>query len=318
MTEKSPFEHMQAAVDIVDSSPHPTNKVAATLAGKDLEGQSFSISRTNHWPDVIRKKLGENTRIGNSSGTIHAETQVLLNSPLSQDGTVYITDPPCPNCVKNMAEAGIKALYLDHKGFDKDFAQRRGHHFESMSMQICEKSGIAVYKIFRKEQRIEDIYAPKPGYTPALEKPVHIQSLSELPDHNALTELISQETERFDNRPFALAASQTPLGLTHLISAEIHPVIGYTSKAIESKSEKYSFLLQPLNRIMMSASRFGFRLLEKTIYSSRVPTSRELVNYVGAGFTSLMIGNTEHARDDDGLTAAELLAEKHILEIKRL
>ena len=54
----SPFAAMQAAVDIVNASPHPVNKIAATLFGADQSGHAFSISRTNDWAARIKEKIG--------------------------------------------------------------------------------------------------------------------------------------------------------------------------------------------------------------------------------------------------------------------
>ena len=128
----SPYAHTQAAVDIVNTSPHPESKVACTLVGTDKNGQSFAIARTNHWPRPIADRIGTQTKIGNASGTIHAEMACIIDTPSSRNATAFVTDPPCPNCMKYMAEAGIKTLYIDHKGFYKDFARRRGNDFENI------------------------------------------------------------------------------------------------------------------------------------------------------------------------------------------
>src|SRR5688572_3388790 len=137
----SEYELMQQAVDIVQQSEHPTNKVSAAIAGLDVTGTPYAIAKTNYWPEDIKMRIGREARIGSASGTVHAETACLLAAPRTENASVFVTDVPCPNCVKNMAEAGIKALYIDHKGFAKDFALRRGGHFESMSLRICEKAG---------------------------------------------------------------------------------------------------------------------------------------------------------------------------------
>lgn len=172
----SPYDQMQKAVDIVGDSPHPTNKIAATLAGTDKGGRAFSVAHNNYWPDPIRQNIGTEIKIGNASGTLHAETACVIHSPgPTNDSQLFVTDLPCPNCVKNLAEAGIKTLYIDHKGFDKDYAQRRGHHFSNMSMRICEKAGISVYKIFRKDKKLESILEISADYVPPVEKPPHVE-----------------------------------------------------------------------------------------------------------------------------------------------
>lgn len=309
---------MQKAVDIVQQSAHPTNKIAATLAGITAQGAEFSISRINLWPDAIRDKIGTETRIGNSSGTLHAETACLLAAPRTDGSAFFVTDPPCPNCVKYMAEAGVKALYIDHKGFDKDFAKRRGGHFETMAMRICEHAGIAVYKIFRKEERMEPILQIAPDYKPPIENPAVIESINgEVLSASLLSDYTKSKEAQFSSSPFAIAAAQDENGKIFLISAPVHPVIGYTTETLEKPEEKYSFLLQPVNRLLMTAARYGMRLMPGTLYSSRVPTARELVNLVGAGLTEITIGANDQARDESGLAALQQLEKAGILNVQQ-
>lgn len=310
------MKHMQHSVDIVLNSDHPTSKVAATITGQDNSGDTYIISRTNHWPDVIKDKIGTKTRIGSSSGTIHAETDCILSAPGTDGAEIYITDPPCPNCVKNMAEAGIKALYIDHKGFDKDFAQRRGDDFETMSMRICEKAGIAVYVVFRKEHRVETVFEPTDKYIPATENPVITNDCNPWNDTDDFKRAIMSLTDLFSKNPIACALAIDTAGKHRLIGASTHPVAGYTSDTIGEQEGKYSYILQPLNRIMMNASRYGLRLDKNHVFSSRVPTSRELVNFIGAGFNHLHIGNTSESRDEEALEALEQLRNAKILDVE--
>jgi len=131
---------MDAARNSAPRSLHPTNKIAAALWQTDLPNQA--IIKTNEWPQIILDNFDQNQKIGNSSGTIHAETNAILNAEFATDGSsICITDPFCPNCAKNMVEAGIKNIYIDEAGFDGDFFKRRGGEFETMSMRICQHAG---------------------------------------------------------------------------------------------------------------------------------------------------------------------------------
>ncbi len=302
------YTHMQAAVDIVTQSPHPDNKIAATIAGVDHAGAPFSLSRTNYWPDAIVRTIGTETPIGNSSGTIHAETACILHAPRTAGASLFITDPPCPNCMKNMAEAGIKALYIDHKGFDKDWAARRGESFNSMSMRIAEKAGLDVFVVYRKEQRFEVISRHPPGYKPAVESPPCIA-----PFDGSFDELIAKAHGEMKDEPFALAVAEDAGGKRFSILTIRHPTIGYTSETMEKRDVKYSFILHPLARALMIAAREGLKIEPGQVYSSRVPTARELVNLVGAGISQLRIGDLESARDEDALKALEQLTDAKIL-----
>ena len=299
---------MQAAVDIVNDSQHPTNKIAATIAG-----DGWAFSQTNQWPSIIEEKIGTETDIGNSSGTIHAETACILKANQTghrtKNASIFISDPPCPNCMKNMAEAGISKLYIDHKGFDKDWAKRRGDSFENMSMRVAAKAGMDVHVIYRKEQRFEIISEHPPGYKPPNENPPQIELCN-----NWQSKLESAISDH-DNEPFALALAEDKDGKTVSILLDRHPTIGYTMEDVEGKHGKYSFILQPINRLLMVAAREGLTLNPDHIFSSRVPTSREFVNLIGAGFSKIQIGNTNESRDEYGLQAFKQLKLDKIIEI---
>ncbi len=302
---------MQHSVDIVSNSDHPTSKVSATIFGHDSGGKPYTISRINHWPEIIKTTFGTEGRIGNASGTIHAETDCIIHAPRVKDAEIFITDPPCPNCVKNMAESGVKSLYIDHKGFDKDFAKRRSSDFETMSMRICQKAGIGVYVVYRKEERIECIFKPPEGYVPPIENPAIIEPYNQ----KSFDDVIEHFQRKFADLPIACALAKDTEGKEWLIGASTHPVAGYTSETLDEKSGKYSYVLQPLNRAMMAAARHGFRLHEPYIYSSRVPTSRELVNFVGAGLHTLMIGNPKDSRDPESIDALGQLVAAKIIKV---
>ena len=296
---------MQAAVDIVGTSPHPTNKIAAALTIGD-----HLIAKTNTWPDIIAHKIGAGVEIGNSSGTVHAEMncifQAMHKSLPTQGANMFITDPPCPNCMKNLAEAGIAKLYIDHKGFDKDWSKRRGGDFETMSMRVAAKAGIDVYVIYRKEQKFEIISTHPPGYKPANENPAIIEPNLK----------IDKAIEICGDEPFALALAKSTSDKSVSILSTRHPTIGYTHETIEDKDGKYSFFLEPLNRLLMIVAREGLQLDQSTIYSSRIPTSREFVNFIGAGFTHLQIGDSKTARDNFGPLALDQLVKAGILDIQ--
>lgn len=312
---------MQKAVDIVNASPHPTNKIAATLCGLAPDGRPFSLSRTNYWPPAVLRHFGADARIGNSSGTVHAETECIMTAPApTEGGSLFITDPFCPNCAKNMAEAGLKTIYIDHKGFDKDFAARRGHHFSALSMQICEKAGISVHEIRRKERRTVPILEIPASYVPANENPVRVAPLAGPRDAEHFAAAArAQAADWFPGRRIAAAATRDGKGDTFLLAACRHPVVGYSLQddALDTDG-KYSFFLEPLNRVLMNAARLGLRIMDGFIYVSGVPTAREQVNMIGAGLSALTIGDRGNARDVSAQDALQMLADKRILRVSSL
>ena len=310
----TPFQAMQAAVDIVQDSPHPKNKIAATLFGVD-----FSVSRTNHWPDIIVQKLGTETRIGNASGTIHAETACILEAPVTEGTSICITDPFCPNCAKNIAEAGIKTIYIDHKGFKKDFFARRADQFETMSMQVCEKAGINVYELWREDEKLVPIYMAPENYTPPEDSPITIDDIDDVGEQKFQNHIV-RASEMHNRRKFSLAFVTSPEGQNLCLIARAHAVVGYTmadpqdALCIECPEGKYSFIQEPVNRMLMFIARYGYRLQDNYFYCSQVPTSREQVNLVGAGVRRITVGNMQKSRDSQGLKAMQVLKDSEILD----
>jgi dCMP deaminase len=309
------IKSMQSAVDIVIGSPHPVNKVAATL----LCRHGRQVSETNHWPEIILQHFGTETDIGNSSGTLHAEVACILKSSGTEGGALFVTDPPCPNCAKNIAEAGIRHVYIDHKGFDKDFAARRGAQFENMSMQIFARAGINVYEVRRKERRIIPIQISPDNYTPPNDSPVIVSIVPEKTEAIFL-DMIADARANLAGENFALALTDMGDGTPASLCARAHLAIGYSKRIdapeLHDDHGKYTFILEPANRILMSAARLDMVLAPGFFYTQTVPTARELVNLVGAGVRTLYIGDATAARDDYALKALKQLSNAKILAIK--
>lgn len=318
---ETPFIAMQAAVDIVARSPHPTNKIAATLYGL-----SYGISRTNYWPKSIADHFGFDTDIGNSSGTVHAETACILQAGhATEHSYLCITDPFCPNCAKNIVEAGVKKIFIDHKGFDKDFFQRRGDHFHSMSMRICEKAGVSVYELWRRDERLVPIYEAPQNTVIAEDSPIYREPIGSASETIFQT-IIANAFERHHRRKFVVALVQSPAPVhghtLFALTARGHAVSGFTMndpddvRAIEHPETKYSFFQEPLNRLLMYTARHGLKILDGFLFSAQVPTSRELVNLVGADIDHLTIGNPRSARDADAIRAMEQLSTAKIIQFR--
>ncbi len=314
-TPLSPFSTMQMAVDSVATSAHPSNKIAACI----YKGPN-SLAHANGWPPAIATNFPPDARIGNSSGTVHAEVNCILKAPFATDGSsLCITDPFCPNCAKNIAEAGIKHIYIDHKGFAKDFAQRRGDDFENMSLRIAERAGINVTMVNRKEETLTPIITIKDGYVPREDNPIKIKKFpDEIISHALLQKIITKVEPRHER--WGVALSRDSNGITTALIASCHPAIGYSQNTQTplNAEGKYNFWLEPLNRLLMGAKRFGLNIPPNLIFTSQIPTSRELVNAVAADIKEIYCANPHTARDADSLAAAHLLSQRQILEIKEL
>lgn len=281
-----PIAAMERAVDIVLTSPHPTSKVAASVFGRDLKGNDFIIARTNQWPEKIDKYFDRSERIGSSSGTIHAEAACILAAPYTKGASICVTDPFCPNCAKNIVEAGIKAVYIDHKGFIKDFAARRGQDFENMSLKIVERAGIAIFEIIRKDRIIQPIQLPPKDHRPRSENPPHITPLNEGISAAVFRNEIEKAKEQYStDEPFCVALSQDHIGQYYSIIMSAHRSRGIrdaeTPAPAAELEKKYNYTIPPLNRLMIGAHKYGHRILEDYIYLSHIPSARELVDLMG-------------------------------------
>jgi dCMP deaminase len=306
----TPFDAMQAAVDIVLTSPHATSKVAASLFS-----ETAIVARTNHWPERISTELGTEKRIGNSSGTVHAEVQCVLDFPeATQGASLCVTDPFCPNCAKNIAEAGIKTIYIDHKGFDKDFAQRRGSEFGSMSLRIAARAGISIYEVNRKERKITPILEIPADYKAPEDNPIKLERV-----HGLDLPLLVRNVKVIAPR-WACGYARDPANNLYALTASAHAAIGYTEHDPEDREKisqpegKYNFYLEPMTRLMMGASRHGLKLVDGQVWASCIPTAREQVNMVADRLSQIYVGDLHLCRDADGIDARLTLEGVGILK----
>ena len=302
---------MQMAVNIVHTSPHPTNKIAVAIAGTGADGTPFEIVGTNEQPAALQNitNTSEKTakKIGSASPTIHAEMAAIIDAPRTEGAQIYITDPPCPNCAKYIAEAGFTDAYIDHKGFEKDFFERRKDSV-TLSFDILEDAGISVHKIFRKDERLETLIAADPADT--IDRSGYL--IKPLKQPHSLNTLIEKAKRVKTPFPFTLMAAYNTAGEIFSLYAE--PARHGTKR--DTPCGKYSLSIQPLNRACMIAARHGLSIDRNTIISSHVPTSREFVNAIGAGITSLHILDKENARDEQSMRALKQLMNGDILDIQ--
>jgi dCMP deaminase len=311
----TPYDAMQSAVDIVASSDHPTNKIAACVVGVGLDDAPYTIRAVNHWPAAIATALGPNADIGNSSGTVHAETACILAAPCTHGATLYITDPFCPNCAKNIAESGIKHIMIDHKGFEKDFITRRANDFTDLSLHIVERAGVSVSMIYRKERRIVPIITPAPNFIPPDDRPVTL--LDWTPDW--VNQVRAFRPDRAD-LPFAAAVIEQ--SEKKVLITQAHIIRGYSEQSGSDRAAlaslhtgKYTMVMEPVNRLMMVAARLGARIDPSLVVSSRVPTSRELVNMVAGGYTNVCILDRRASRDGPSVEALEVLTGAGVIQL---
>ncbi len=313
--------HMRSAQREAKRSPIPVYKIGALLDGKDSMGHEFTVMRSNHWPNIIRETLGVEDKIGNASPTIHAETAVILAAPHGVKGAdMYVTDPLCPNCMKNIVEAGIKRLFIDKGGFNREFYRKNKNHFDSQSMSIARRGGVSIYTVDTLTEIIQPLFEADKKDTPPNDSPIEIETIDHVSDA-IFCDVIDRASERHKQRKHAIALVEDEFGNKFALVARSHMVIGHTAGhkddiplISKAPGEKYSLIQEPVNRLMMFMARKGYKSLEGYLYCSVVPTSREQVNMVGAGISRITIGDLQRSRDDDGIAAMQILKSARILE----
>ncbi len=312
---QSPLSLMQLTRTLADDSPNPVHKIAATLCGRDNQELPFIVSRTNIWPSAL-DVIPKTTLIGNSTGWIHAETTAIFNSARTQGADLYITDPSCPDCMKNIVTAGIRAVYVDMAGYAKPYAVRDGHTIIEMSHTMAHYAGIPVYMVDCAAGQItclndlrDDVIQP-----PAAE-------------HTPLGPIVSEGEERGfpahvlhlqDHlQDFATASALTPAGQIVFLTVTAEVIPGHAGDPTTMIEGKHHYIQMPLMRLLLTARRLGVRLIMDSVTCYAMPSSRDLVNFVGAGGRQIRILAAQKSRDTVSLAALSLLEANKILAVKR-
>lgn len=306
------FERMNRALATEEQSPHPTHKVGALICGLDQDGQYFERTQHNFWPDPLKKHIGTNKKLGNASTTIHAEMATLFTVPFSQGADIYITDLPCPNCAKTIAQAGIRNVYIDSHTHHTPLGLKIKPYFDQVSMLIFEKAGISVFEMNAPEETItcllEQCTAPEPTNS------IQISRIESEITVDVFTNLVKNCEMPI---PFAACIAYDQKENKHFVRAKMDLSIGLSEKdadTIRNIQDKYVPTMQPINRLLVACASQGLSIMPQYIFSSQTPTSREFVNLIGAGHNHLYIGDTSKCRDQWGLDALSKLQEKDIFK----
>lgn len=318
------FKRMERALVTEKNSPHPTHKVGAYIHCHENTPSIEDLpANHNSWPEPLERTIGHNTKLGNASTTIHAEIAALADIPCftsSRNADIYITDLPCPNCAKTIAEAGIANVYIDSHTHNTPLGLKIKPYFEQVSLLMFKKAGVGVYEMNAQDKAISTILNPT-----TIEKDKSIIFTGAFkqqaePSKDSLNSLIEQSNEQY-NRPFAACFAIDNKGQSFFLSAQTQNALGLSNADAEHIShtqDKYEPMLQPINRLLGQCAYYGFKIIDKTLYCSQTPTSREFVNMIGTGHTELIINQQQICRDKWGLKALEQIKEHGIIKLKKL
>ena len=305
------FRHMALALETEEQSEHPTHKVGALLWTID----GTFTTRPNNWPPLLKQHIGTDKKLGNASTTVHAEMATICASPATEGATLYVTDLPCPNCAKIIVESGIKEVYIDSHTHNTALGLKIKPYFENISIPIFKAANIAVYEMDVRTKTIDQLTTPSPQHTPTIHRPIyHTEIEKSAINTEHFMKLIADHKKE---TAFAACYAENTQGNIDFILAQPHRSIGLTAKDTEhirTIQNKYRPTLQPINRLLLICARHGLKIKPDYLYISQTPTSREFVNIIGAGYTTLQIENPSKCRDEWGLKALAQLQKFEIID----
>lgn len=311
------FQNLLQTHIIRDQSHHPTYKVGATICGHDNDDMPYIVSHPNYWPPLLEQHIGRDKKLGAASTTVHAEVAAILKAPATEGADIYITELPCPNCAKMIAEARIANVYIDVTARDTALGRKLSSFFTQVSLPILHSAYISVFELDDVNQTISEITPPHNATMCPVERPVLHIPLEDAQINQEHFRAFIAEQEKMIDAPFAGCYAKSDHGQHTFLCAQSHRSTGLTRDhvdTINTVQTKYNPIIQPINRLLLTCARYGLKIDSDYFYSSQVPTSREFVNMIGAGHTSLVIGDRHKCIDEWGLKALEQLTDKIVID----
>lgn len=281
-------------------SAHPTHKIGVVA---HLEN-GVRMASANVWLRHFSSDFDAKVRVGSSSPSKHAETALLAK--LSQAGekaqgaTLYITDPPCPNCMNGLAAAGVGHIVMDRAGVEGGSAwyQKRARHFDQTSRQIAANAGISLWVAARQDGVVTSVPGLKPtcDFDPSAMFTVEDTLLSRddlspwlsgdavppcLDEGEAWAMLCLPVQAEGGGYRILTARTATTLvdGDRKRLMAASEGWSDLSADKQLAELEKYKRQIYPLDFARFICARLGLEIREGAhIVSSCVPASRELVN----------------------------------------
>ncbi len=310
------FKYMELALRAESLSDHEDHKVGALIRGKYNNGDAYEIARSNFWPKLLKDHIGEDKKLGNASTTVHAEVAAICAAPATENADIYITDLPCPNCAKVIAESKIKNVYLDDHAYNTPLGIKIRPYFDEVSSLILGSANINVFKMNVLKKTIDQIITVPKNALTNIQRPIkHIAIDNADINQNNFMKMVEQQRSE---RAFAACFTKSLLGQYSFMFAQSHRSTGLSEKTVKlitDSQSKYEATLQPINRLLLSCARYGVKINPEYLYSSQTPTSREFVNMIGAGYSTLTIGDKNKCRDEWGLKALSQLQKHKIIEL---
>lgn len=325
--------HIHHILDIralAEKSASEVYKIAAKLHGSGPDNSVISFAR----PNIILHILENLPDLAGASKTIHAETAVIMGAQITDRADLYITDPPCPNCMKNIIASGISRVFIDLEGFSKIWYQKRRDYFDHISLVMAGCAGVRVYIVDPNSlEEPKELHSPISddfvggdfaGNNSGRHDSVPIEIL-DLQDDKEIPEYLEGSKNKFGPMPFALSVGRSHEGAKVLIrvgesytrgicpekNAKDHDVVAHMTDY--NKAGKYRLKADPVTRLIMAASRYGISLRGSYMYCSHMPSARCQINALGYGIENIQIGQSKDMIPKDLTESAQILTKAQIL-----
>ena len=266
----------------------------------------------NDMPSCFQGHYSHDEHLGDSGTTIHAEIRVLSQCKEPTEGkALLVTDPLCPNCMKMVVAAGISRIMIYEKGLSKGYwynsedekGVMRKRYFDEISLGFARAAGIEVVAINESAEPV-DIILPKKQVEPHDHSIMH-----RVADHK----LLADYTDEIKKQPHAMAVASDIDGVSYVVLAIEEYTKGMTEDlevAIREKFDeplKYRLKLDALSHILSFCAAKNLHLKNSPVYVSEIPTSRCIINAVGAGIGTFGLATTK-AQSEKSRQALKALA----------
>lgn len=312
---------MQKALDAQKRSKHPQYKVAALIRSTIKDNHYSESIQTNDWPQHFINTIGTSCKLGNSSTTIHAEVNALLNAKefFCQNASIYITDLPCPNCAKMIVASGIHSVYIDFGAYNSLLGQKIRPFYDTVSALILQSAGCNIFTIDMDQESITRLFQPSTEETNHRDEQ---ETLTHIPDQTENLDITFvdhiKSLDHSSSEGIAACLAKDPYDNMIFLSTTSSPSEGLDNEhiaVIQNTQKKYEPVIRPLNALLSKCAKHGLSIVPNYIYSRHTPTSREFVNIIGADCSRLFLLQPDICRDPHGQEAKRMLEQYGIIEL---
>lgn len=276
------------------------------------DSRAIQVTARNDFPAVLAAAFSADDQIGDSSPTIHAEIFAMQSGLACGGLSIAITAPPCPNCTKQLIMSGIHNIFILESGFktglwynsvDEGGVPRK-RYFDDLSLVLAKHAGLGVFVINDEGQIVKTM----------AEFDLHDKNAVRMNSANyaCSTSMKGEETRLYEQFTYGMDSQKA-----EAIREKFSDVPG---------GLRYRLMIDPLSHLLAYCAKYGKNLKSKSVHITEIPTSRCIVDAVGAGVERISVPieyqhfytQCEAGIDEEALSTktAHALRALHTLENK--